>query len=114
MPEPHDARSKALSDFERKLEAMESQRAPKARFESARSFNEGYRLVASLIGGVLGGIGLGWLVDYFAGTGPWGLIGGLLIGSAASIYAAVRAAVRMSKTASESAPPQAVAFEDDE
>ena len=91
MPKPHDARKEALNDLERKLEALEIKRGPKARYAQGQAFNEGYRLVASLIGGVLGGIGIGWLIDHFAGTGPVGLIGGLLIGSMASIFTAVRA-----------------------
>ena len=114
MPKPHDARNEALQDLERKLGAIEAARSPKARFEAGQAFNEGYRLVAGLIGGVLGGIGIGWLVDYFAGTSPAGLIGGLLIGSGVSIFTAVRASVRMSKNALKDSPPPAVPFDDDD
>lgn len=114
MPTPHDARDKALSDLEKRLEAFEQGRTPKTRYASGKSLNEGYRLVASLIGGVLGGIGIGWLIDYFAGTGPIGLISGLLIGSTASIITAVRAAMRMSKQALKDNPPPAVSFDEDE
>jgi ATP synthase protein I len=45
---------------------------------------------------VLGGLGLGWLIDRFAHTGPWGVLGGLLIGSVVSVYAAVRTAMAIS------------------
>jgi ATP synthase protein I len=114
MPKPHDARKEALSDLERKLEAFEAKQGPKARYASGQAFNEGYRLVASLIGGVLGGIGLGWLFDYFAHTSPAGMIGGLLIGTLASIFAAVRASVRMSQKALKDGPPPAAPLDEDD
>ena len=53
------------------------------------------------MGGVLGGVGLGWLVDHFAGTTPFGLIGGLLIGGGVSIFAAVTSAAKASRIAME-------------
>ena len=66
---------------------------------------QGYRFVGEVVGGVLGGVGLGWLVDRFAHTGPWGVIGGLLIGSGLSIFVAVKSAARMSRIAMESRGP---------
>ncbi|MFL5295661.1 MAG: AtpZ/AtpI family protein [Phenylobacterium sp.] len=62
---------------------------------------QGYRFVGEVVGGVLGGVGLGWLVDRFAHTSPWGVIGGLLIGSGLSIFAAVSAAAKANRTAME-------------
>jgi ATP synthase protein I len=58
---------------------------------------QGYRFVGEVVGGVLGGVGLGWLVDRFAHTQPWGMIGGLLIGASASIFAAVSMAARSNR-----------------
>src|SRR5579863_9671855 len=55
----------------------------------------GYRLLGQMLGGVLGGIGLGWLVDHFAHTSPWGVVLGLLIGAGLSIYSTVRTASQM-------------------
>ena len=52
-----------------------------------------------MLGGVLGGVGLGWLLDHFAHTSPLGVVGGLLIGSGLSIYATVRTASRLSAKA---------------
>jgi ATP synthase protein I len=59
----------------------------------------GYRLLGQMLGGVLGGIGLGWLVDHFAPTGPWGLLIGLFGGVAFSIYSTVRMAIRAGQPA---------------
>lgn len=59
----------------------------------------GYRLLGQILGGVLGGLGLGWVFDHFARTSPWGLIIGLLVGAAISIYSTVRMAAQMSAPA---------------
>ena len=67
-----------------------------------------------MLGGVLGGIGLGWLVDHFAHTGPWGLVAGLLIGAGLSIFSTVQTASRMSAKAKESSGPVAAVPDDDE
>ena len=50
--------------------------------------------MAGLIGGVLGGIGLGWTFDHFVHTSPIGLLSGLLIGTVASVVGAVVSASR--------------------
>ncbi|MBS0333364.1 MAG: AtpZ/AtpI family protein [Proteobacteria bacterium] len=64
---------------------------------------QGYRFVGEVVGGVLGGVGLGWLLDRFAHTQPWGVVGGLLIGSGISIFAAVSGAARANKKALDAA-----------
>jgi ATP synthase protein I len=74
----------------------------------------GYRLLGQMIGGVLGGIGLGWLVDHFAHTSPWGLVLGLLIGAGLSIFSTVQTASRMSARAETRAGPVAAVTDDDE
>jgi len=70
------------------------QKAPSGMGASGEA-GAGYRLLGQMLGGVLGGIGLGWLVDHYAHTSPWGLVLGLLIGSGLSIYSTVRTASRM-------------------
>jgi ATP synthase protein I len=112
MAKPHDHRDKAPSDFETRLEGLEAQRSKKATYETGKSLNEGYRLVASLISGVLVGLGLGWLIDRFAHTSPWGLIGGLLVGVGVSLFNVVQASARMSKQALKDHPAPAVPFDD--
>ena len=74
----------------------------------------GYRLLGQMIGGVLGGLGLGWLVDRFAHTSPWGLVLGLLIGAGLSIFSAVQTASRLSARTEAKASPTAPVPDDDE
>ncbi|HEX5263344.1 MAG TPA: AtpZ/AtpI family protein, partial [Phenylobacterium sp.] len=66
---------------------------------------QGYRFVGEVVGGVLGGVGLGWLLDRFAGTAPFGLIGGLLVGGGLSIFVAVSSAAKASRIAMERQGP---------
>ncbi|TIW03945.1 MAG: ATP F0F1 synthase subunit I, partial [Mesorhizobium sp.] len=42
--------------------------------------------------GVVVGVGLGWIIDRLAGTAPWGLIVGLLLGFGAGILNVLRSA----------------------
>ncbi len=97
MSEPPYPRDEALQRFDERYDALaaSSRRTPK-QYGSDEGAGAGYRLIGELIGGVLTGLGFGWLLDRFAGTAPFGLIGGVLIGSAAAIYLAVRSAARMS------------------
>jgi len=48
------------------------------------------------VGGVLGGLGFGWLLDRFLHTSPLGLIGGVLIGAGIGVALVVRSASAMS------------------
>jgi ATP synthase protein I len=52
----------------------------------------GLRLSTELVAGVLVGAAIGWLIDRFVGTSPWGFIVFLLLGFAAGILNVMRAA----------------------
>jgi ATP synthase protein I len=116
-PKPDDAQGRALERLDEQLSAFEAKRAPSATSPGeTQGVGEGYRLVAGLVGGVLGGVGLGWFVDHIAHTSPIGLICGLLIGTVVSIVGAVASALRMSaRAAAQSGPvPPARLSPDDE
>jgi ATP synthase protein I len=51
----------------------------------------GMRLSAELLAGVLVGLGIGWALDRWLGTGPWLLLVFLLLGTAAGILNVIRA-----------------------
>jgi ATP synthase protein I len=115
MPQHHDAHEEALDRLEGRLDALEAERAKgKPGSDDASRISAGYRFVASLIGGVLMGVGFGWLFDRFADTGPWGLICGTLIGVGVSTFSVVRQAAQMSDKVAKDHPAPAVPFEDDE
>jgi ATP synthase protein I len=104
MSQPDEESHEALRRLDQRLDALEGQRASKPNAEAGvaeRGVGEGYRLLGEVIGGVLGGLGLGWAVDYFAHTTPFGMVVGLLLGTAASAYAAVKSAERMNRSAAK-------------
>jgi ATP synthase protein I len=103
MSQPDDESQEALKRLQSRLDTFEGQRAPKAQSgdPAERSMGDGYRLLGEVIGGVLGGLGLGWVVDHFAHTTPFGMVIGLLLGTAASAYAAVKSADRMGRAAAK-------------
>jgi ATP synthase protein I len=55
-------------------------------------FALGMRLSAELVGGVVVGFILGWLLDRWFGTSPWGLIVFLLLGFTAGVLNVMRSA----------------------
>ena len=50
----------------------------------------GLRLSAELLAGVLVGLGIGWGLDRWLGTGPWLLLVFVLLGTAAGIFNVIR------------------------
>jgi ATP synthase protein I len=111
MPKSDDPSERLARDLAR----FEASRAPAAPpLASASEAGLGYRLLASLLGGVFGGAGVGWTFDLFVHTSPLGLIGGLLIGLGVSIYAAVRTALAISAKAQTSAPAPAAPDADED
>ena len=52
----------------------------------------GNRVLAELIGGMIGGALIGWVIDRFAGTSPWALLVMLFLG----IVVAFRNIIRIS------------------
>jgi len=103
MSQPDDQSQEALKRLQDRLDTFDGQRAPKAESggSAESSMGDGYRLLGEVIGGVLGGLGLGWVVDRFAHTTPFGMVIGLLLGTAASAYAAVKSAERMGRAAAK-------------
>jgi ATP synthase protein I len=97
MPHPDDPPEKALASLDQRLGAAEAAQARKVSPDTHAAMAQDYRFVGEVVGGVLGGVGLGWLLDRFAHTQPWGVVGGLLIGTGFSIFIAVSSAARASK-----------------
>lgn len=114
MPHPNDPPDEALRSLDQRLGAAEAAQARKVSGETHTAMAQGYRFVGEVVGGVLGGVGLGWLLDHFAHTQPWGMVGGLLIGAGASIFTVVSAAARANKIALERQAPAAPGVPDDE
>ena len=49
-----------------------------------------FTLAADLVGGLIGGTLLGWGIDSWLNTAPWGLIGFFFVGAAAGMWSVYR------------------------
>jgi ATP synthase protein I len=113
MPEP-DETSRAFKRLDQKLDGFEASRRTKPfSIGIGDAGSGGFSMLGQILGGVLGGLGLGWLVDHFAGTRPFGLLVGLMIGLVVSLVMVVRTALAMSAK-SDKAPPPAAPDDDDD
>lgn len=82
-PEPASEDSRLVSLEERldRAEAAEAKRtAVTAGPETDANYKLGNRVLAELIGGIGGGALVGWVIDRFADTAPWGLLVVLFLG----------------------------------
>ena len=113
MPKADDPREEAIRRLDERADALEARTTRNVPDYGGKAATQGAQLVAGLIGGPLVGLAFGWGFDYFAGTAPWGLIVGLLIGFAASVFLAMRTAQRMTAAAKDWPVAQAV-LDDDE
>jgi ATP synthase protein I len=90
------------TELERRRERLEASLAAKvrdgggagneARSSSTAGYGQALRLSSEFIAGVAVGAGLGWFVDWLAGTSPWGLIVFLLLGFGAGVLNILRSA----------------------
>jgi len=79
-PIVEDARIDALEARLKAAQEREEERTqPKVQGADA-NYRSGNRVLADLIGGILGGFVIGWAVDALFDTTPWGLLVGLFLG----------------------------------
>ena len=57
---------------------------------SDANYRLGNRVLAELVGGMVGGAFIGWVIDQFAGTSPWGLLVMLFVGVAVAFRNIIR------------------------
>ena len=116
MPEANNPREEAMRRLGERANALGAQtQRPTASHAGEQAVSQAYRIIAELIGGVLVGLAAGFIVDRIFRTTPWGLIAGVLLGFALSIWLARRTANRLmalAKQETETAEP--VPFDDDD
>lgn len=92
-PIGEDARVNALEARLKAAREREEQRnKPSLGAEADANYRLGNRVLAELIGGIGGGAFIGWVIDQFARTTPWGL----LVMMALGIIVAFRNIIRIS------------------
>ncbi len=116
MSKADDPRAEAIRRLDERAAALGTRtQKPEASHAGEQAVSQAYRIIAELIGGVLVGLAAGFIVDRVFRTTPWGLIAGVLLGFALSIWMANRTANRLmalAKQETESASP--VPFDDDD
>ena len=114
MTESREEAIKRLNDRASELETTMAPKTNEALAAQAVS-SQAYKIIAELLGGVFVGLGLGFGADRLFGTNPWGLIGGVLLGFAVSIWMARRTANRlMEKAKAEGIEAKSIPFDDED
>ena len=117
MSTPRESREEAIKRLNDRASTLEASTAPKTSEHLAAQAvsSQAYKIIAELLGGVFLGLGLGFGADRLFGTNPWGLIGGVLLGFALSIYMARRTANRLMAQAKASGlEPRSIPFDDED
>ncbi|MEL6920075.1 MAG: AtpZ/AtpI family protein [Pseudomonadota bacterium] len=101
-PDPVSGRksTNVKNDLETRRQSLEAKIAARVKTEedkaevndaaTAPGVAKAFKLSSEFIAGVVAGAGLGYLIDTFAGTTPWGMIIFLLMGFAAGVLNVLR------------------------
>lgn len=117
MSPADEPRGEALRRLDERAAALgaRTQRPATTHAAGEQAVSQAYRIVAELFGGVLVGLGGGFFVVWAFKVPPAvGLIGGVLLGFALSLWMAWRTAQRLMALAKLDGEPQSVPFDDDE
>ena len=111
-----ESREEAIARLNKSASELEARTTRDLSHEAAgqAAASQAWKIIADLLGGVFVGLALGWAVDHFAGTTPVGLIGGVLLGFAISVWMAWRTAQRLMAEANKHGEPKSVPFDDED
>jgi ATP synthase protein I len=96
-PLKEDARITSLNERLARAKSEEADRRGEGRKAGDGDYRMGNRVLAELIGGMVGGALIGWVLDRFLGTSPWLLLTLLALG----IVSAFRNIIRISNQRSK-------------
>jgi len=111
-----ESREEAIARLQKSASDLETRTTPRISQEMAgqAAASQAWKIIADLLGGVFVGLAIGWGIDHFAGTTPVGLIGGVLLGFAVSVWMAWRTAQRLMAEANKHGEPTSVPFDDED
>jgi ATP synthase protein I len=93
-PLPEDARLNSLDERLRRAKADEAIRTGATTEKSDADYRMGNRVLAELIGGMVGGAVIGYALDRLLGTSPWLLLVLLFLGIASAFRNIIRISTR--------------------
>lgn len=117
MSTPPESREEAIARLNKSASDLEARTESHMAQELAgqKAAGQAWRILADLFGGVFVGLAIGLLADRFLGISPWGLIGGVLLGFAVSVWMAWQTANRlMAEAKASGVEPKSAPFDDDE
>ena len=116
MSQEPESREEAIARLNKSASELEARTTRDLSHEAAgqAAAGQAWKIIADLFGGVFVGLALGFGVDHFAGTSPVGIIGGVLLGFAVSIWMAWRTAQRLMAEANKHGEPKSVPFDDED
>ncbi len=85
-----DPRLSALDERLREAQHREALAKGQKGPDAERGYSQGNRVISALIGSLVGSALIGWLIDRWFGTGPWGLIVLLFLGIAVAFRQIIR------------------------
>ena len=110
--QPAGIRDEDLERRRRDLEASLATRLPDrlegkdgTKAGSTAGYGQAFKLSGEFIAGIGVGAGVGWVIDRWAGTSPWGLIVFLLLGFGAGILNVLRSAGLVAEFGQGGKPP---------
>lgn len=108
MSPTKESREEAIKRLQQSASKLEARTTTEKFVDAAaqKVVGQAYRIIAELVGGVLIGLGLGFGIDHVFGTAPAGVLGGVLLGFALSVYMARRTANRLMAEAKAAGIPQ--------
>jgi ATP synthase protein I len=80
-PIQEDARIDALEARLKAAREREAERNRRQVIGVDANYRSGNRVLANLLGGIIGGMVIGFAVDALLGIAPWGLLAGLFLGT---------------------------------
>ena len=91
---PEDARLDSLEERLERAQVREAERTGQARKPADANEQLGQRVLSTLIGGMLGGALIGWVLDRVFGTAPTLMITLIVLGTAGGFWSIVKMASR--------------------
>ena len=87
-----DAEDPRLTSLDQRLKRARASEAARSgvKVDVDRGYAQGNRVIAALIGSLVGSALIGWLIDRWFATSPWGLIVMLFLGIAVAFRQIIR------------------------
>ncbi len=101
-----DPNRDALEALGQKLKSVKKSHEDETIVQDRSGMGAGFKYASEFSAAVLVGAFLGYMLDKYTGTSPWGLLGGLTLGLGAGVLNVIRAAREGMDGSGEDLPPE--------